>query len=63
MLNHDPNGRPTAVEARLKYKEFVEKFAQIEELLEQLMEIGNKPTKGRNRYVRRRRLSRRRNVK
>ena len=68
MLNHTPKDRPTAIDARVKYKEFVEVFtcnfdkeSQIDELLGQLLDIGNKPTR-RRRLVRRRRLSRHRNV-
>lgn len=53
MLNADPNGRPTAVEARLKYKEFVEG----DELLDRLREIGSRP-----RRLHRTRLYRHRNA-
>lgn len=69
MLNHTPKDRPTAVESRLKYKQFVkdlasnaDKGSQIEELLDQLMDFGSKPTIRRNRIARRSRLNRHRNV-
>lgn len=70
MLNHSPKQRPSAVEARKKYKEFVEELpSHIDEdyfttlLFDRILAIGSKPTMGRTRFVRRRRLSRHRNVK
>lgn len=71
MLNHSPKQRPSAVEARKKYKEFVETVPiNIDDddyfttlIFDRLLSIGSKPTMGRSRFVRRRRLSRHRNVK
>lgn len=67
MLNHSPKERPAAVEARKKYKEFVEIMASnpIVDLMEDWilgLGIGSKPMMKRNRIVRRNRFRRHRNV-
>lgn len=62
MLSHYPNVRPTAVETRLQYGKFVEMFTPYDESIERKMGIGNRATKRRGRFEKRRRLGRRRNA-
>ena len=70
MLNHDPKKRPTAVETRLKYKQLLEtmknnsdKNFQFKKMIDQMKEIGNNASKGRNRFIRQRKIFRHRFVK
>lgn len=64
MLSHEPRRRPTAVEARNKYKEYKEFFEaslsnacidmEIEEQLDQKLKIGSNPTNTQSKAYRRR---------
>lgn len=74
MLNHTPKERPSAIDAREKYRDFVEAsktveiykaFNCIQLMDERTFELwfGNKPVMKRSRIGRRSRFSRHRNVK